>query len=45
MTIVWLFLPGQVGPVPKGGKDITFGTAILSALDPSAVELRDTLEG
>ena len=44
MTVAWLFLPGKVGPVPKGGREITFGTAVLSDLDPSAVALRATLE-
>ena len=44
MSVAWLFLPGKVGPVPRGGRDITFGTAKLSDLDPSAVELRAKLE-
>ncbi len=28
LTVAWLFLPGRSGPVPRGGRDITFRTDV-----------------
>ena len=43
LRIAWLFLPGRKGPVPRGGKNVTFGMTALDGLDSSTEDLRDTL--
>ena len=44
ITVAWIFKPGKSGPVPRGGKNITFGPAILSYSNPPVGELRTTFE-
>ena len=42
ITVAWIFEPGKSGPVPRGGKNITFGPAVLSYPNPPAGELLAT---
>ena len=45
ITVAWLFEPGvSRPPVPAGGKDFTFGAAVLRYPHPPEGELRATLE-
>lgn len=44
ITVAWLFEPQASGPVPPGGQDFTFGTAVLRYPQMPEGELPATLE-